>query len=267
MSRSLLSIACHAYGLAAILYLVHLIRQWRPLPILGQALVVGGVVLHAIALGNEVVTQGGLPSGLGQGLSAVSLLLLVIFLALDVHYRNPVLGAFLTPFALAVLVPGLLLSGDTAVLPADARRPLLPLHITIAFLGVAAFAVASAVGLMYVLMERQMKGKRFGLLFARMPALEVLDELSRRLVLAGFILLSVTLVTGAFFSSDRKGVFWVWEPKEIATLVAWHIFAAVLGARLWVGWRGRRPAFATMAGFALLLVSLVTSYPASRLLP
>ena len=61
---------------------------------------------------------------------------------------------------------------------------------------------------MYLLMERQVKGKRFGLLFSRLPSLEFLDTLNRRLVVVGFIALSVTLVTGAFFSSAAPGFVW-----------------------------------------------------------
>jgi ABC-type uncharacterized transport system permease subunit len=261
MSEALLSVACHAYGLAAVLYLVHLIRQWRALPIIGRGLVAVGLGLHGVALGMALSEHGGLPAGLGEGLSAVALLLLAIFLALDVRYRTPVLGAFLTPIALAVLVPGLLLHGAGSPLPPGVRRPLLPLHVTIALLGIAAFAVAAGIALMYLLMERQVKGKRFGLLFSRLPSLEFLDELNRRLVVGGFILLSVTLVTGAFFANGTGGVFWQWEAKEIATLIAWIIFAAVLSARSFAGWQGRRVAFITMAGFCFLLVSLVTSYP------
>lgn len=266
MSRALLSIACHAYGLAAVLYLVYLVRQWKALPLIASASVAIGLVLQGTSLGMDVTAQGGLPSGLGQGLSAVALLLLAIFFVLDLRYRTPVLGAFLTPIALAVLVPGLLI-GHGSVLPAQVRAPLLPLHVTIALLGIAAFAVAAGVGMMYLLMERQMKGKRFGLLFSRLPSLEFLDELNRRLVVFGFIFLSVTLVTGAFFENGSAGLAWLLEPKVIATAVAWVIFAAVLGARSFAGWQGRRVAFITMAGFCLLLVSLVTSYPTTRLLP
>jgi ABC-type uncharacterized transport system permease subunit len=261
MSRTLLSIACHAYGLAAILYLVNLVKQWRVFSIVGRGVIAIGLVLHGVALGAAVVNQGGMPLGIGQGLSAIALALLAIFLALDLRYRKPVLGAFLTPIALAVLVPGLLIHGGSTALSPDVRRPLLPVHIAIALLGVAAFAVAAGVALMYVLMERQVKGKRFGLLFSRLPSLEFLDELNRRFVVAGFILLSITLATGAFFASGTGGIFWQWEPKEIATLVAWIIFAAVLGARSLAGWQGRRVALITMAGFGVLLVSLVTSYP------
>jgi ABC-type uncharacterized transport system permease subunit len=196
---------------------------------------------------------------MAQGFSTFAFLLLAIFLVVDVRYRKPVIGAFITPLAVTVLLPGLLLDGGGPLSP-DVQRPLLPVHITIALLGVAASAVAAGVAGMYLLMERQVKGKRFGLLFSRLPSLEFLDTLNRRLVVVGFIALSVTLVTGAFFSSAAPGFFWTWTSKQIATLVAWAMFAALVGARSFGGWRGRRVALLTMTGFGLLLVSFLSSY-------
>jgi ABC-type uncharacterized transport system permease subunit len=263
MTRSLLSIACHEYGIAAVLYLAFLIRQWKVLPLLGRVLVGSGLLLHGASLAMTLKDQGGMPVGMAQGFSTVALLLLAIFFFLDLRYRMPVLGAFLMPLALAALVPGLLITSESGPIPRELSRPLLPVHISIALLGVAAFGVASGVAVMYLLMERQMKGKKFGVLFSRLPSLHFLDELNRWLVLGGFIALSVTLVTGAFFSADASGPLWRWEPKEIATLIAWVVFAALLNARFFAGWQGKRVAMLTMAGFCLLLISFFSSYDLS----
>jgi ABC-type uncharacterized transport system permease subunit len=260
MERTLLSIAVHGYGLAAVLYLVFLLKSSELLAWSARILVGGGLVLHGISLGMTVLSKGGMPGGLAQGFSLVALLLLLIFFLLDAHYRLPVAGAFLMPVALAALVPGLLISDVTGKLPPSVQQPLLPVHVGIALLGLAAFGVASGVAVMYLLMERQMKHKQFGLLFSRLPPLQLLDDLNRHLVLWGFVALSVTLVTGAFFSSDDAGFFWRWEPKVVATLVAWLGFGALMAARALAGWRGRRVAYLTMAGFCVLLVSFFSSY-------
>ncbi|HEX8822947.1 MAG TPA: cytochrome c biogenesis protein CcsA [Archangium sp.] len=259
MNHALVSLACHAYVVAALVYLAYLIRQWEALATTGRVLVGTGLALHGVALFGLFGAQGGRPVGVAQGFSTFAFLLLAIFLVVDVRYRKPVIGAFITPLAVAVLMPGLLLDGGEP-LPPHVQRPLLPLHITIALLGVAASALAAGVAVMYLLMERQVKGKRFGLLFSRLPSLEFLDTLNRRLVVVGFIALSVTLITGAFFSSAAPGFFWAWQSKQIATLVAWAVFAALVSARSVGGWRGRRVAVLTMTGFGLLLVSFLSSY-------
>ncbi len=260
MIRALLSIACHVYGAAAIVYLAYLVRQRPVLAWVGRTLIGAGMLVHAFGLGAELFDQGGAPLGLAQGFSTVALVLFALFFALDLRYRVPVLGAFLAPLALALLVPGVILGGAGGVLPGELRAPLLPLHITVALLGFSAFAFAAGVGAVYLLMERQVKGKKFGLWFSRLPPLETLDALNRWLVIWGFLALSFTFVTGAFFASASPGLYWAWQAKEVGTAGAWLVFASLLGARLFAGWRGRRVAVLTMAGFALVLVSFLGSY-------
>ncbi len=259
MIRSLLSFACHAYGLAAVVYLVHLVRQHPWLAIAGRVSVAVGLMLHGAALVVQVGHQGGMPVGMGQGLSLLTFLLLAMLLVVDFVWRRPVIGAFVTPAAVAAMVPALVgpASGGQ-ILSESLRAPLLPLHVSIAILGVATFAMAAGVGVMYVVMERQVKGKHFGLLFSRLPPLQVMDEINRWLVILGFIALSVTFATGAFFASPEPT--WTWDPKRVATLVGWHLFAALLAARLFAGWRGKRVAYVTVAGFCVLLVSFLSAY-------
>jgi len=257
MVHALHSLATHAYGAAAVVYLVYLVRQWSPLPLVGRLLVALGAVLHGVGLGLLVLHQGGLPVGMAQAFSALAFLLVLIFLGLDVRYRLPVLGAFLTPFALAVLVPGFLLP-SAGGLRDSLRRPLLPVHVSVALIGLAAFGAAAGIAVMYLLLERQMKGKRFGVLFSRIPSLQLLDDLNRRLVIGGFIALSLTVITGAFFVGGAS--YLEWQPKQVTTLVAWLVFGVLLGARAFAGWNGRRVAVLTMAGFCILVVSFLTAF-------
>ncbi|RKG76015.1 cytochrome C biogenesis protein [Corallococcus exercitus] len=263
MSHTLVSLACHAYGLAALVYLAFLVRQSQVLAVTGRVLVGTGLLMHCVALIQMLGAQGGRLVGPAQGMSTFAFLLLALFLALDVRYRKPVIGAFLTPLAVAVLLIGMLLHGGSTPLPDAVRQPLLPVHVTIALLGMTAFGVAAGVGVMYLLMEREVKTKHFGLLFSRLPSLEFLDTLNRRLVLWGFIALSLTLATGALFTTTLRGLSWALEAKHVATFVAWGVFAALVNARIFAGWRGRRVALLTMAGFCLVLVSFLSSYDLS----
>ena len=170
------------------------------------------------------------------------------------------LGAFLLPLALAVLVPGLLLGADSASHGTLFGREFLPFHITVALLGVTAFASRHVRRGRVPADGTASKAKKFGFLFSRLPPLEVLDGLNQQLLSWGFVALSITIVTGAFFASSGHGFFWQWEPKEIATVAAWAGAGVLVNARFFAGWRGKRVALATMAGFCLLLVSFVTSF-------
>jgi len=132
-------------------------------------------------------------------------------------------------------------------------------HIAVALAGLAVFGVATAVAGVYLAVERMLKGKRFGPVFRRVPSLELLDDLNRRLVVWGFIALSLTLLTGAWVQA-RLRPDTRWSPAELAVVVAWMAFGVVLQLRILAGWRGRRVALLTMAGFGVLVVSFVSRY-------
>jgi len=132
-------------------------------------------------------------------------------------------------------------------------------HIAVALAGLAVFAVATGVAGVYLAAERTLKGKRFGAFYRRIPSLELLDDLNRRLVAWGFIALSLTLLTGAWVQARQRPEE-RWSPAELAVVVAWAAFGILLEARFVAGWRGRRVAVLTMLGFAVLVVSFVTRY-------
>jgi len=262
MTHLLHTIALHEYMTAALLLLAHLVRPFKLGPPLARLFAGSGALLHGAALGTLLWAQGGEPVGLAQACSAVSLALVVISLFVELWYRQPVLGAFLLPLGTAVLVPAQM--GDSGVLVPSLKGPILPLHVTVALLALAAVAAAAGVALVYLLMERQVKLKHFGILFSRLPPLQVLDELNRRLVVWGFVAISLTVISGAFFVRGT-GPGLSWSAKEVTTLAAWVMFGALLLARFLAGWRGRRVALLTMAGFGVLLISFFSAFdPVTR---
>src|SRR5262249_11987390 len=126
-----------------------------------------------------------------------------------------------------------------------------------ALAGLAVFGVATAVAGVYLVAERMLKGKRFGPFFRRGPSLELLGDLNRRLVTWGFIALALTLLTRAWVETRLQTR---WSAAELAVVVAWIAFGVQLQARYFAGWRGRRVALLTMAGFGVLVASFITRY-------
>ncbi len=258
MSRGLLSAACHVYVVAVALYLFYLVRARASVAAAGIVTVGLAFLLHGAVIVLNFREYGYAPShGLAEGLSFFAWLLVLSFIIVERRYRVPIVGVFVTPVALTLVMPALLLDNPGAVLPPALQVSGLKLHITIAFAGIATFALAAGVAAMYLLLEREMKGKRFGVIFSRLPSLDRLDTINNVLVRWGFVALSVTLISGAFFAKQIWGTWWTWDPKQILTLLAWTVYAGLIQARLFVGWRGRRVAVLTMVGFAILFGSFV----------
>lgn len=164
-----------------------------------------------------------------------------------------VVGAFVAPIATIMLIAARLSpSGDA--LPGLSL--LGRVHISLATVGVAIFTLATSVAVVYLLQERNLKRKRFdGFLFKRGVALETLDSLAHRLVVIGFPIFTVSMMLGVVWVSQRATGFG--RPEYPIALVTWSCFGGLLVARSTRGWRGRRAALLTIAGFSAALVVLV----------
>jgi cytochrome c-type biogenesis protein CcsB len=108
---------------------------------------------------------------------------------------------------------------------------------------------------MYLIQEHHVKSKHLGGLFERLPSLQTLDELNYRLITMGFPLLTLAILTGSLWAESAWGSFWRWDPREVWSLVSWFIYAIILHARLVAGWRGKRAAILSIAGFLTILIA------------
>jgi ABC-type transport system involved in cytochrome c biogenesis permease subunit len=260
MSTNVLRLAAALYAVAAVAYVLFFARQRHArLATAGKALVAAGLFVHTISIGIACGEFGGaeffnLRGGLGMLAWAGSL----AFLLLQRRYRIPSIGAFVLPLVLVAVLPGVFGTGPNApwVIPQSIRTPSLTVHIFSAMGGVAIFAIAFVVAVMYLLQEREVKGKHFGALFSRLPSLDALDRLTQRLVRSGFVVYTVALVTGTFVAKRAWGASWSWDPQQVASLIVWLLYGVMVQLR-YLGIHGRRYALLTLAGFALVMTSMV----------
>jgi cytochrome c-type biogenesis protein CcsB len=188
-------------------------------------------------------------TSLSESLCFLAWSITLTFIIAYFRYRINVLGAFVLPFVSSLMVFSQLLWEENQSIPPLLRSRWLYLHTTVAFLAYAAFFLTFVSGVLYLIQEKELKAKRFRFFYFRLPALEVCDELLRRSLFAGFTLMSLTIVTGAFWAQQAWGRFWSWDPKETASLITWAIYLVLVNYRLSAGWRGRRAAYISIVGF------------------
>lgn len=242
-----------AYAVSAAMYLAYLLKPAGVSARFGAWAMGVGFVFHGGAVAFRVMelARDG-TFRFAEGLSFLAFLTVGAALLVNRFYRVPIIGAFVAPLVLAVLVPAHAIPGAEVPVSGSLVSVVLPLHIGVALAGVALFALGFGVALMYLLLERELKAKKLGAMFRRLPSLQLLDSLNYRLVVLGFVALSVTIVTGALFSEMATGELVEFGAKQTFALVAWGLIAAVVALRQTIGWRGRRVAVATMAGFVLM---------------
>jgi ABC-type uncharacterized transport system permease subunit len=225
-----------------------------------------GTVSHLVfLLAPAISSTDPLSLDIHESLAIGSLLVSLAFLVTTVapstasRSRLSVLGAFITPITLLFFL-GAGLHRNVTEVPEGVRSALLPVHVGVNVLGVVAFALAFAFAVAYLVQERQLRQKKVGGILSRLPPLDVLDALGFRFIAIGFPLFTLGVVSGAFWAVRLDPDAPALSASQLLGLLAWLMFAAVLGLRVAAGWRGRRAAYGTMAGFlctCLLLLGYV----------
>src|SRR5216117_3513885 len=235
MELGLLRLAIALYLAGTVAALVGIaVRQDLPRTLLPR-LLWAGFVAHGLSIAGRSWTAGHLAvTTFDEALSFLALLLMAVFLVVQVRRPLVALGAVVSPLAF-----GLTLAADAVY---HGARPLAP-------------ALDSA-WLLYLVQERRLKARRAPAALRYLPSLETLDRVNYRCLVWGLILLTLGIVSGIVWAHTAWR-FWSSEPKLVLSLVIWGIYVVLLQGRMTAGWRGRWAATLTIAGFAVIVLSLV----------
>lgn len=240
------------YAASCALFFTHLVRGGQRSVAWASRVLAVAIAAHCASLGANYVWFHRAPiSDIHEALAVSSLLISLGYLITMSRHRLTVLGAFITPVTLLLFL-GASLGGRVASVPEGVLPALLPLHVTVNVLGIVAFALASAAATGYLIQERLLRHRHVVGVFQRLPALDVLDSLGFRLVVVGFPLFTIGLLTGTLWvARDHQHL----DAGQGFAALAWVFFACVLLAR-GVGWRGRRAAIGTMLGFLCAMAAV-----------
>lgn len=260
MNAVLYDVALTAYIIATGLSFAYLVGRregfWRSSVLVTQA----GWVCHTVALAVRAVELGRAPlATLPETVSLVIWVVVLLELWAERQYQIKALSAFVLP---VVLMLGLALPTGLRTLvlaPSGPRSAWIWIHVALALLGLAALVLNFAGAVMYVLQERQLKARRPGAFYYRLPPLETLDRLTYRALTIGFPFLTAGLLLGALWAGASAGRFVTFDPLTVFSIVMWIVYAVTLSGRAIGAWRGRRAAYFAILGFCALLVSLGAS--------
>jgi len=169
--------------------------------------------------------------------------------------RRLVMPIAAVALALQGLFPGALVPLGTAMLG---------WHMAIATLAYSTLTIAAFHAVLMALQESRLHtrgegGGIFASALDQLPALLTMEKLLFRMIALGFVLLSMTVLSGIVFSEELFGKALKWDHKSVFTLLSWMLFAALLAGRHFRGWRGKTALSFTLAGFATLLLAYVGS--------
>jgi ABC-type uncharacterized transport system permease subunit len=246
-----------AYAVASALFFAHVarsgdsVRAGRAAPlVLGlAALFHTGYVVLASLMTNVCPVKS-----VHYVASVLALMATGLYLLLRRRFRIDALGVFVAPVCLTFVL------GSRFVGVPDqgiGGGLLLAFHVTVNVLGDALFLLASGAAVLYLVEEKRLKQKRAASLFGRLPPLDALDRAEHLLLVVGFLFLTLGIVSGTVWAHRIE----TGSPAEAARALfaygSWILFAGVLILRAALGWRGRRAAYGTIAGFLLTVAVLV----------
>jgi len=248
-----------AYVVASVLAVASLLRRRGLLP--GAVAFFSGAgacCLCAVLLVHAVQARFVSAFSRFDALTGYGVAVTAAFLLMARRKRVWGVAAFLLPFVTVMVLAGFAGGRGPAAAPAPAQRVWLALHVTTAFIAYALFSLAGVLSVAYLVQDHNLKRKRLGLVFERLPALETLDQLMSRQVGFAFLLLTVSIALGfTLVRLSGGGSEWLTDPKVASTVATWAVYAVLVHLRASIGRHGKGVALMTIFGFACVLFTFV----------
>jgi len=180
-----------------------------------------------------------------------------VHVLIEVLRENQTAGPFLLPLIAVLQVAGVAQWGAAHESLGLHHLPgsLVGWHVGVMLLGYGFLAASFVSAGLYLLQERNLRVKRWGPIYYRLPSLESLDLWGGRFVYVGFLLLTIGMAVGIAFAQGLWQQPWRWDPKVVFTVLIWLVYAGYLLMRNLRGWGGRWAAWWSVIGMAGLLIN------------
>jgi ABC-type uncharacterized transport system permease subunit len=144
------------------------------------------------------------------------------------------------------------------------RSNLLGVHVLHALIGYAGITISGVYGFLYLILYKEIKTNKFGLIFERLPNLEILEKLSFYSAVIGFFSLSVAIVIGVIWLPQAFPDFSYLDPKLVTSSMIWIMYGIGILAKLWGKWVGKKVVMFSIFGFIIAIIStILTNFLAS----
>lgn len=213
----------------------------------------GGLIIrwiesHKLGIGHAPL------SNLYESLVFFAWSIMLLYLITEWKTKNRSFGVFVTPIAFLLMAyasfsPNIN-SRIQPLVPALKSNWLIA-HVITCFLGYSAFGIAFGLSIMYLVKNGNPESSNP--FISLIPDTSILDEISYQMILIGFLLLTLGIITGSVWAHSAWGSYWSWDPKETWSLITWLVYASLLHSRMMRGWRGKRIAILSIIGFICVL--------------
>ena len=251
------------YTAALVAYVWHFARRQPTVGRAATTLLVAAALAHTFVIGMQTMEVGHVPvTDATSAISTFVWLLALSYLYTEMTTDERAMGVFILPLLVSLQAIPAWRPGIEPRAPV-LQGPLFGIHVSSLLFAYASFALACVIGITYVLLFKEIKAKHLGFFYARLPSLQVLDRMNQRAIVIGWIFLTIGIVAGAIWTTYAGADPHVREmslqdPKIFASVVCWVVYSFELFAARRIGWAGRRTAYLSAVGFAIVLLNFVT---------
>jgi len=255
--RHLFAIAVLLYALSAIYAILLLRRGLREDNRINYLLLLGGAIFHTGAMMQRGFSLQRCPiNNLYEAMLFVGWTIVSAYALVGFWSKLRFLGAFASPLLLGIgvfaLMPGL---DQPYGKEPNFSGGWLSLHAALILLSYGAFGLSCVAAAMYLTQEHNLKFDKIRAVFSLMPPIQRLELATGRLLLGGFLLLTVGLLIGVFGLKETRGVYVMRDLKIFWSGLVWLSCLALLVSRWWFAQRGRRLAWGVVGMFGFVLLT------------
>lgn len=246
-------IAVWIYGASFLVFLYGLVFRKDAAVKAGSYLAASGFFLQLISVGIRWAATGHPPAmrEYENAMIGSSTTLLIFFILRHWYRRVEVMGVAVMPLVLLTLGNALMKNPYLEPMSPPFKSNWLWLHIFFAWIAYGAFCIGGGLGIMYLLKERNEAAGRD--IYEKLPSVAVMNDLMLRIVIFGFVALTVEMGAGAIWAYGLWGRYWGWDPVETWSLITWLIYGTYIHLGVTLGWKGRKMAW-------LAIISLISLF-------
>jgi ABC-type uncharacterized transport system permease subunit len=243
------------YSASLALYIWNLREPSRLAGIGATSFLIGGLILHYVALLDRSRQIHAVPyDDLFGSLSLFAWLLAATYLCLEAIHRRRAVGPFVLPIVIVVFLLAHARDAHPIAAP-PAQGPLFAFHVTLNILAYSAFAISFVLSVIFLIQNERLRDHKLGIVGWRFPALEVLEQMTRSSVLIGCGSLAVGMTAGLIWAHRLEGRYWDGDPKVIITFLILVIYLGYTLLSRTAAWRGARASRLCVFNFMFVIFS------------
>ena len=254
------------YAAAGVAYAIHFARRDQAAGRTATTLLLLGVLVHTFVIGMQTMEAGHVPfANPSRAVSTFVWLLTLSYLYLEVTTDERAMGVFILPIVVGLQLIPVFSPG------VENRDPVLDspwfwVHVSSLLFAYASFGLAGVLGLTYMLQFKEIKKKHLGYFYTRLPSLQILDRMNSRATVTGWAFLTLGVIVGVIWTLEASSLspdnsnlqaMSLNDPKIFFAALTWAVYSFAVLARRMMGWSGRRAAWLSAVGFAIVLLNFV----------